>query len=71
VHENITALAAIDSAGWIAIGTLVASIVTGLIGWFVLVRENWRDKVDAKMAKYDLKFQRIQDLAGIDLDVDE
>lgn len=71
VHDAIAIFLAIDSAGWVAIGLFVASLVVSLLGWFVHRREDWRDKVDEKMAVYDRKFQRIADICGLDLDVDE
>jgi hypothetical protein len=60
---------AIDSSGWIAIGLFVASVIVSILGWFVVRRETWRDKVDETLEKHGRKFQRIEDIAGIDLDV--
>lgn len=73
MHDSFVPLlaSAIDPSGWIAIGLFVASVVVSILGWIIVRRETWRDKVDAKMEKYDLKFQRIADLCGLNLDVDD
>ena len=71
MHDSLAIFLAIDPSGWVAIGLFVASFIVTLISWFVRRREKWREDVDKKMARYELNFQRIRDLCGIELHMDE